>query len=93
MDLLTLVISGIFFGPAVLFLAMAIRHFIPLIRKMKYPWWAPLLGPFIFLNPQYVPLDAAKHRAPFASYLAACVGWVLLLLLAFSLMGVTPEAK
>ncbi len=60
---------------------------------MKYPWWAPLLGPFIFLNQQYVSPDAAKHRRPFVYYAAAFFGWVLLLFLAFSLMGTTPHNK
>lgn len=79
MDLLVLGISVIAFGPPLFFLAMAIRHFIPLQRGMKHPWWGPLLGPMIFLNNRYFSPEAARHRTPFICYSAAFMGWTSVL--------------
>jgi hypothetical protein len=83
MDLLMLVVSAFIFGPPLLFLAMSIRHFIPLLRGTKYPWWASLLGPIVFLNRQYLSPDALSHRMPWACYTAAFIGWVLVLVFVF----------
>jgi hypothetical protein len=81
MDLVILGVSVLVFGPPVFFLAMSVRHFMPLIRGMSYPWWAPLLGPFIFLNAQYFSAEAKWHRKPCAYYAVAFIGWVLALFL------------
>lgn len=85
MDFLTLGILVLVFGPPAFFLAMSIRHFKPLLRGMKHPWWAPLLGPFIFLNDQYLSPDGIRHRKPWAYYTAAFVGWAFSLFLLVNL--------
>jgi len=81
MSLLLLGISAVALGPPLFFLAMAIRHFIPLLRGMKHPWWAPLTGPMLFLNDKYVSPGAARHKKPFVCYAAAFVCWAWMLVL------------
>lgn len=93
MDLLTLGIAVFVFGPPALFLAMAIRHFIPMWRGMKYPWWAAALGPWVYFNSSYFSPEAIKHRRPCAYYTIAFVGWILALFLFFELMEIVlPSA-
>ncbi len=52
-------------------LAMSIRHFIPLYRGLKAPWWAPLLGPLLYLFEQFFTEDARPHRLKFLGYCGA----------------------
>lgn len=86
MDLLTFAVTVFVLGPPVLFLAMAVRHFVPMFRGMKHPWWAGVLGPLVYFNSQYFSPDANKHRRPCAYYTIAFIGWVLILFLIVELM-------
>lgn len=54
-------------------LAMALRHFIPLIRGFNAPLWAYALGPIAFASDRFLSEAARPHRKPFIRYVSAFV--------------------
>lgn len=49
-------------------LAMALRHFVPLIRGFNAPLWAYALGPIAFASDRFLSEAARPHRKPFIRY-------------------------
>lgn len=54
-------------------LAMAIRHFIPLVRGFNAPLWAYALGPIAFASDRYFSEVARPHRKPFLRFVSAFI--------------------
>ena len=79
MELIAFVITGILFGIPAILLGLAIRHFIPLMRGLKAPWWAGILGPFAYAD-RFVEEVARPHRKKCLGYTAAFVAWCLILM-------------
>lgn len=52
-------------------LAMALRHFVPLIRGFNAPLWAYALGPIAFASDRFLSKAARPHRKPFIRYVSA----------------------
>lgn len=65
------------------FLALFVRHFIPLIRGTHAPVWAYALGPFLFFTDKYLTEAARPHRKTALLYCGLFIGTVELLFLAF----------
>lgn len=86
MDLIAFAITGILFGIPAILLALVIRHFIPLMRGIKAPWWAGILGPFAYTD-RFVEEAARPHRKKCLGYTVAFVVWCLIL------MAVAEAAK
>ena len=86
MTLYTYAIAGVFFGIPAILLGLAIRHFIPLMRGLKAPWWAGILGPFAYTD-RFVEEAARPHRKKCLGYTVAFVVWCLIL------MAVAEAAK
>lgn len=61
--------------PCVLF-AISIRHFIPLMRGIKAPWWVQALGPFLFLSDRFFSEEARPHRLKFVGYAGAFMAYI-----------------
>ncbi|MES2972816.1 MAG: hypothetical protein V4757_04375 [Pseudomonadota bacterium] len=77
--LLSIIISMAIFGVPCLLLAIAIRHFVPLIRGMNAPWWAQPLGPFLFLSDRFISEEARPHRLKFVGFAGAFIASCLVL--------------
>jgi hypothetical protein len=82
-SLLAIMISLAIFGVPCILLALAIRHFIPLIRGMKAPWWAQALGPFLFLSDRFISEEARPHRLKFVGFGGAFIASCLVLVFVF----------
>lgn len=54
-------------------LTMALRHFVPLIRRFNAPLWAYALGPISFASDRFISEAARPHRKPFIRYVSAFV--------------------
>jgi hypothetical protein len=77
-DALVYVLAGATIGIPAIFLALAIRHFIPLMRGYKAPWWAGMLGPFAFTD-RFVDEAARRHRKKCLLYTLSFVAWCSML--------------
>jgi hypothetical protein len=75
-------VVAIVMGLPVILLALAIRHFIPLMRGWQGPWWAGALGPFAFAD-HFVSETARTHRNKCIAYTRAFVVCCLVFLAAF----------
>lgn len=62
---MTVVIAFAIFSVPVVFLALAIRHFLPLLRGFNAPLWVYVLGPFAFIFDRYFSESARSHRKLF----------------------------
>ena len=62
------------------FLAMAIRHFIGLIRGFHAPLWIQALGPFALMFDKYLSESARSHRKPFVAWFSAFLALSFLLI-------------
>jgi hypothetical protein len=78
----TYAIAAILLGVPAVLLGLAIRHFIPIMRGYKAPWWAGLLGPFAFAD-RFVAEPARRHRKKCFGYTLAFVAWCLVLMFVF----------
>lgn len=65
-------------------LAMALRHFVPLIRGFNAPLWAYALGPIAFASDRFLSEAARPHRKPFIRYVSAFVLVSLVMLIVVS---------
>ena len=74
---LTIIISVALLGVPCLLFAFSVRHFIPLMRGMKAPWWAQALGPFVFLSDRFFSEEARPHRLKFVGYTGAFIAFCL----------------
>lgn len=54
-------------------LAMALRHFVPLIRGFNAPLWAYALGPIALASDRFLSEAARPHRKLFIRYVSAFV--------------------
>lgn len=79
MDIVAYAIAGILIGVPAILLGLAIRHFIPLMRGHKAPWWAGILGPFAYAD-RFVEEAARPHRKKCLGYALAFVAWCLILM-------------
>ena len=61
-------------GIPTLLLAMAIRHFVPLVRGINAPLWGYFIAPLLFLSDRFWNEAARPHRRKFLAYMVACVG-------------------
>ena len=60
-------------GIPTLLLAMAIRHFVPLVRGINAPPWSYFFAPLLLLSDRFWNEAARPHRKKFLAYLVACV--------------------
>ena len=81
-ELFVYIVSGTLLGVPVVLLGLAIRHFIPLMRGWKAPWWAGMLGPFAYAD-RFVAEAARPHRKKCLAYALAFMAWCLMLVLVF----------
>lgn len=81
-NFLAYAIAGILFGVPAILLCLAIRHFIPLMRGYKAPWWAGVLGPFAYAD-RFVDEEARPHRKKCLGYALSFVAWCLILMVVF----------
>ena len=79
MDVVAYAIAGILFGVPAILLGLAIRHFIPLMRGNRAPWWAGILGPFAYAD-RFLDEAARPHRKKCLAYTLAFVAWCLILM-------------
>jgi sugar phosphate permease len=79
MDVFAYVIAGALFGIPVILLGLAIRHFIPLMRGFKAPWWAGILGLFAYAD-RFIEEAVRPHRKKCLGYTVAFVAWCLILM-------------
>ena len=79
MDVIPYAIAGALFGIPAILLGLAIRHFTLLMRGLKAPWWAGILGPFAYTD-QFVEEAARSHRKKCLGYTVAFVAWCLILM-------------
>lgn len=79
-DSIPVAIALAIFAVPVTFLALAIRHFIPLARGFNAPLWVCALGPFALTSDQYFSESARPHRKKFLMYsalfAATCIAMV-----------------
>jgi hypothetical protein len=54
-------------------LAMAVRHFVSLMRGFNAPLWAYALGPIAFASNRFLSEAARPHRKPFIRYVSAFI--------------------
>ena len=71
------------FAVPVTFLALAFRHFIPLVQGFNAPLWVYALGPLAFFFDQYLSESARPHRGKFIVYVALFVATCLAMVLGF----------
>jgi hypothetical protein len=81
-DVIAYGIGVVLFGVPIVLLGLAIRHFIPLMRGWKAPWWAGLLGPFAYAD-RFIAETARPHRRKCLAYTISFVTWCLVLVLVF----------
>jgi hypothetical protein len=85
-DTITIGISIALFTLPCWLLAMAMRHFIPLVRGFRAPLWVYALGPIAFASDRFFSEAARPHRKPFISFVSAFF-LVSLVLLAIASWG------
>lgn len=83
-DTIAIGISIVAFAVPCVLLAMAFRHFVPLIRGFHAPLWAYALGPIAFASDRFLSEAARPHRKPFIRYVSAFVLVSLALLVVVS---------
>jgi hypothetical protein len=71
------------FAVSTLFLALAIRHFIPLARGFSAPLWVYPLAPFAFFTDRYFVEAARPHRKKFLLFVSLFLVTFLAMFLAF----------
>lgn len=81
-DVLVYVTAGLLLGVPAVLLGLAIRHFIPLMRGWKAPWWAGMLGPFAYSD-RFVAEAARPHRNKCLGYALSFMAWCLMLMIVF----------
>jgi hypothetical protein len=81
-DVIAYGIGLVLLGVPVVLLGLAIRHFIPLMRGWKAPWWAGILGPFAFAD-RFVSESARQHRKKCLGYTISFATWCLVLVFVF----------
>ncbi len=79
-DTIAIGISVVVFALPCVLLAMAIRHFVPLIRGFHAPLWAYALGPIAFASDRFFSEAARPHRKPFIRFVSAFILVSLVLL-------------
>ena len=80
-EILVHAVVAIMIGMPVVLLALAVRHFVPLMRGWRGPWWAGALGPFAFAD-RFIAETARSHRNKFFAYTLAFVCCCSVLLIA-----------
>ena len=67
-EILTLAIAVVVFALPAFFLAMATRHFFPLIKGFDAPIWIYAIAPIAFFFDRYFSESARPHRKKFLVY-------------------------
>ena len=82
MEVVAYALAVLLFAVPAILLGLAVRHFIPLMRGHKAPWWAGILGPFAYAD-RFVDEAARPHRKKCLGYTLAFVAWCLGIMVVF----------
>jgi hypothetical protein len=70
----------IVFVPPVVLLALATKHFIPLVRGFNAPLWVHWIAPLAFLSDRYFSEKARPHRKKFLLFASLFVVTICILM-------------
>ena len=73
------VLAAFLMAVPVVLLALALRHFVPLMRGLSAPTWTYAVAPIIFFSDRYFSEAARPHRAKFLAYMGAFIAVCVLL--------------
>lgn len=78
-SLLVITFTVIVFGPAVVLLALFVRHGIPVVRGIKRGWTSTLLGPLALFSDRLLTDESRQHRVRCLTYGVLFMAWCVIL--------------
>jgi hypothetical protein len=73
-EIMAIAVMVVVFALPCWLLAIAVRHFVPLMRGLHAPLWAYFFSPIMFLSDRFFSEQARPHRMKFIGYVLAFVG-------------------